>query len=116
MRLPFDELGGFFLLHVFSLLNKIRRHEEEGEIKGKFINPKLFCVTGCDGAHPKLSPARSLPKAAQEEKKKSPSLGLMMVLRQNPTKQRLHLWKPAEKMLPINTDQDDQHFFTPTLK
>lgn len=49
--------------------------KKEGDIRGKFIKPKLFCVTDYNGAHPELS----LPDAAQEQKKKkSPTLGLMV--------------------------------------
>lgn len=58
-------IWGIFLFRVFSLSNMSRRHEKECEIRGKFIKPKMFCVT-----HPKNFPlCRSFPKAAEHRKK-----------------------------------------------
>lgn len=67
-RYVFDGFGGFFSFMCFSLLNKIRRHEKEREIRGKFIKRKLFCVTDGGGAHPKLSPC-ALPFPTRLKKK-----------------------------------------------
>lgn len=68
-------LGEFFF-HVFSLFNKIRRHEKEREIQGKFIEAQRFCcVTRCDGAHPKLPLSAPVPT---QRKKKVPHRGLMV--------------------------------------
>lgn len=105
-------LGEFFF-HVFSLLNKIRRHEKGREIQGKFIEAQWFCcVTHCDGAHPKLPLSAAFPT---QRKRKVPRWGLMV--HHKPSKQQLRFWKRAGKIPPINTGsgwflfflKDDQH-------